>query len=112
MTRDFLERAAQAVPDGAEIDVAPVLHPFQLDEMLTQSPVLRRRGIRLHPYDADQPRNAGYLLVFCRLADLSPQLQQLAAERSPLVEERRSGVLLAGLYESGGVQAPMAKHDK
>lgn len=101
MTRDFLERTAQTVPDGAEIDVAPVLHPFQLSEMLTQSPVLRRRGIRLHAYDADQPRHAGYLLVFCRLADLAPDLQQLVDEQSPLVEERRSGVLLAGLYQQG-----------
>jgi Dolichyl-phosphate-mannose-protein mannosyltransferase len=111
VTRDFLERAAQAVPDGAEIEVTPVLHPFQLDEMLTQSPVLRRRGIRLHAYDVDQPRHAGYLLVFCRLADLSPQLQQLVAERNPLVAERRSGVLLAGLYEPGAGQGPITKHE-
>jgi hypothetical protein len=99
VTRDFLERAAQAVPDGAEIDVAPVLHGFQLDEMLTQSPVLRRRGIRLHPYDADQTRHAAYLLIFCRLADLSPELQALLAERLALADVRRSGVLLAGLYD-------------
>jgi len=99
LTRDLLERTAEKVPEGAEIDCAPVLHGFQLDEMLKQSPVLRRRGIRLHPYDVSQPRHSGYLLIFCRLADLSPELQTLIAERTPLVEIRRSGVLLAGLYD-------------
>jgi Dolichyl-phosphate-mannose-protein mannosyltransferase len=99
VTRDLLERTIENVPDGAAIDVAPVLHGFQLDEMLTQSPVLRRRGIRLHPYDADQPRHADYLLVFCRLADLSPELQTLVEQRHPLAPVRRSGVLLAGLYD-------------
>jgi hypothetical protein len=99
LTRDLLERTAEKVTEGADIDCAPVLHGFQLDEMLKQSPVLRRRGIRLHPYDADQPRHSGYLLIFCRLADLSPELQTLIAERTPLVEIRRSGVLLAGLYD-------------
>jgi hypothetical protein len=99
LTRDLLERTAEKVTEGADIDCAPVLHGFQLDEMLKQSPVLRRRGVRLHPYDADQPRHSGYLLIFCRLADLSPELQTLIAERTPLVEIRRSGVLLAGLYD-------------
>ncbi|HEV3303103.1 MAG TPA: hypothetical protein VG055_25850, partial [Planctomycetaceae bacterium] len=99
LTRDLLERMAEKVPEGAEIDCAPVLHDFQLDEMLKQSPVLRRRGIRLHPYDAGQPRHSGYLLIFCRLADLSPELQTLISERTPLVEIRRSGVLLSGLYD-------------
>jgi hypothetical protein len=99
VTRDLLERIAEKVPEGSEIDCAPVLHEFQLDEMLKQSPVLRRRGVRLHPYDADRPSHSPYLLVFCRLADLSPQLQTLTTERTPLVEVRRSGVLLAGLYD-------------
>jgi hypothetical protein len=87
------------VPVGAEIDVAPVLFDFQLDEMLKQSPVLRRRGVRLRPYDADQPKHSPYLLIFCRLADLSPELQKLVAAQPALLEVRRSGVLLTGLYD-------------
>jgi hypothetical protein len=67
--------------------------------MLAQSPMLRRRGIRLHAYDAAAPRHADYLLIFCRLADLSPELQKLAAQRPALVAAERSGVLLAGLYD-------------
>jgi len=99
VTRDLLERVAASVPEGADVDVAPVLHQFQLGEMLKQSPVLRRRGIRLHPYDASRAGQAPYLLIFCRLADLSPDLQALVAERPALVAVRRNGVLLAALYE-------------
>jgi len=99
VTRDLLESVAKSVPEDAEVDVSPVLHQFQLDEMVRQSPVLRRRGIRFRAYDASQPRRARHLLVFCRLADLSPVLQTLVADRTPVVEVRRSGVLLAGLYE-------------
>jgi hypothetical protein len=109
VTRDLLESIAEDVPEGAEIDCAPVLHAFQLDELLKQSPVLRRRGIRLHPYDADRPRHSDYLLLFCRLADLSPELQALTAEHTALVEVRRSGVLLAGLYDrhaASGARTP------
>ena len=40
VTRDFLEQVVQTVPDGAHIDVTPVLlpHGLQLDEMLTNRP--------------------------------------------------------------------------
>jgi hypothetical protein len=98
VTRDFLESTTQTVPQGAEIDVAPVLFDFQLDELLKQSPVLRRRGIRLHAYDADQPKHSPYFLIFCRLADLAPELQTVAVDEPALVEVRRNGVLLTGLY--------------
>jgi MFS family permease len=106
VTRDFLERVAESVPEGSEIDVAPVLHQFQLDELLKQSPVLRRRGIRLQAYDANRPRRSPYLMLFSRLADLSPELQTLIAEREAIVAQRRSGVFLAGLY--GPAPAPDA----
>ncbi len=108
VTRDFLEQVVQTVPDGAHIDVTPVLlpHGLQLDEMLTQSPLLRRRGIVLSAYTADAPRHADYLLLFLRMADLSPSLREMTARTVPLVAVRRSGVLLAGLYgrrnEEGG----------
>lgn len=108
VTRDFVEQVVQTVPEGARIDVTPVLlpHGLQLDEMLKQSPLLRRRGIVLSAYAVDVPRHADYLLVFRRMADLSPSLQEMTARTPPLVAVRRSGVLLAGLYgrmnEEGG----------
>jgi len=98
VTRDLLEQIVQNVPEGAHIDVTPVLHAFQLDEMLKQSPILRRRGILLSAYAEDAPRHADYLLVFRRMADLPPAIREMTARAAPLVEVRRSGVLLAGLY--------------
>jgi hypothetical protein len=102
ITRNFLEEIARSVPEGAHIDVSPVLLPnnMQTDEMLSQSPVLRRRGIVLSTYLPDAPRHAEYLLVFRRLADLSPDVQKRIARSSPMLAVRREGVLIAGLWKN------------
>jgi hypothetical protein len=102
VTRNFLEEIARSVPEGAHIDVSPVLLPnnMQTDEMLSQSPVLRRRGIVLSTYLPDAPRHAEYLLVFRRLADLSPDVQRRIARSAPLLAVRREGVLIAGLWKN------------
>jgi len=102
VTRDLLEQVVAKVPDGAHIDVAPVVHQFQLDEMRNQSPVLRRRGIVLHAYAADAPRHADYLLVFRRMADLPPPLRELFANAAPTAEVGRRGVVLAAFYDRRG----------
>jgi hypothetical protein len=113
VTRDFLEQVVHTVPAGAHIDVTPVLlpHGMQTDEMLTQSPLLRRRGIVLSAYDADAPRHADYLLVFRRMADLSQSLREMTARTPPLVAVRRSGVLLAGLYGTVNEEGGRMKQD-
>jgi hypothetical protein len=113
VTRDFLEQVVHTVPAGAHIDVTPVLlpHGMQTDEMLTQSPLLRRRGIVLSAYDADAPRHADYLLVFRRMADLSQSLREMTARTPPLVAVRRSGVLLAGLYGTVNKEGGRMKQD-
>ena len=76
LTRSLLSKVAASVPEGATIAVSPVLHQFQLDELLMQSPILRARRIRLVPtaWVRGNPkvRIAGEL-VFCRKADLLPQ---------------------------------------
>jgi hypothetical protein len=102
VTRNFLEEIAKTVPEGAHIDVSPVLLPnnMQTDEILSQSPVLRRRGIVLSTYLPDATRHAEYLLVFRRLADLSPAVQTRIARSAPLLAVRREGVLIAGLWKS------------
>jgi hypothetical protein len=102
VTRNFLEEIAKTVPEGAHIDVSPVLLPnnMQTEEMLSQSPVLRRRGIVLSTYLPDATRHAEYLLVFRRLADLSPAVQTRIARSAPLLAVRREGVLIAGLWKS------------
>lgn len=81
LTRDFLKQVSAAVPEGATIAVAPVLHQFQLDELLKQSPVLRERRIRLVVADPRQfeqghwPRGVNALLTFARKADLATVFQ-------------------------------------
>lgn len=53
------------------VDVTPVLHQFQLDELMQQSPILRKKNIRLRPLndqrDGDVP---DAWLVFTRKADV------------------------------------------
>lgn len=88
--REFQEDIVAAVPRGTRIAVAPVLHQYQLDDLRRQSPVLRRRGIRLEPIDSDifnlsavympDRRNpAPYVLVFRRKADLPTEWAELDA---------------------------------
>ncbi|HLQ46507.1 MAG TPA: hypothetical protein VK137_17315, partial [Planctomycetaceae bacterium] len=73
VTRSLLRQVVACVPEGATVAVSPVLHQFQLDELLTQSPILRARGIRLVAASAIHGKAtlavAGTLL-FCRKADL------------------------------------------
>jgi hypothetical protein len=102
VTRGLLEQVAEIVPEGARVDVAPVLHQFQLEEMLRQSPILRKRGIVLGAHSDDAPRHADYLLIFRRQADLSPTVRAVIESEEPLAAVRREGVLLAGLYKRPG----------
>jgi hypothetical protein len=95
--RSLLERVVEVTPRGSTIAVAPVLHQFQVEELLRQSPVLRRHGVRLVPYDpAHHPTD--YVLLFRRQADLPPELRAGPAEGELLAEVRRRGVQLAALY--------------
>jgi hypothetical protein len=102
ITRDFLEQVVASVPEGAHLDVAPVLlpHHIQTDEMLAQSPLLRRRGIALSAYKPEAKTHAEYVIVFRRLADLSPAVRDLTAQTAPVIAVRRNGVLLAGLWKT------------
>lgn len=95
LTRELLAATARIVPEGESVGLAPVLHQFQVDDLVRQSPILRRRGLRVVAAgDADRPR---WRLIYWRRADLSPELQ--SSPGNPRYEVRRQGVLLAGLYE-------------
>lgn len=98
LTRPLLQEVAEAVPAGGTVAVSPVLHQFQLADLLEQSPVLRRRGIRLIPFEPHEPPPR-FVLIFRRLADLPPELHAPPPDFHPLAEVRRDGVLLAALYE-------------
>lgn len=97
--REFLEDVAAAVPEGATIDVAPVLHGLQLDELMSQCPMLRDRSIELRAYDDRQSTDIRYALVFRRRADPWESLEHPPAGAALLVELQREGVQLAALYE-------------
>ena len=101
VTRDLLEQVVRTVPDGARIDVTPVLLPkeLQLDELLNQSPVLRGRGNSL---DRLLGRRHAARGVSARLSTNGRSVAATTrANRAqpPLAAVRRSGVLLAGLWK-------------
>lgn len=97
VTRELLNEVTQHVPAGSTVHVAPVLHQFQLDDLFRQSPMLRRQGIVLQPYDGPQAA-AEYLLLFRRRADLPQELRDGPANAELLAETRRGHVQLAALY--------------
>jgi hypothetical protein len=97
VTADLLEAAAEAVPQGGTLAVAPVLHQFQLPDLRSQSPALRSRDIRLVEY-RDEGNRADALLVFDRRASLSEPLRTWLETAEPVAAVRHQGVTLAGVY--------------
>lgn len=98
ITRSLLNELTRQVPAGSTIQVAPVLHQFQLDDLVRQSPILRSHGVRLVPY-AETNKDAGYVLLFRRRADLLDKLRDGPTNGKLLAEVRRGGAQLAALYE-------------
>ena len=99
LTRSLLEQTARIVPRGAVVDVVPVLHPFQLDDLLMQSEALRHRGIRLRPYSEQNRHDRRFVLLFRRTAYLPEAIRQGIPSARLRAEVRRDGVQLAALYE-------------
>jgi hypothetical protein len=97
VTRTLLIDLVREVPEGSAVMVAPVLHQFQLDDLLRQSPILRRGNIQLVPY-TDAPNRPDYLLLFRRRADLPEELRFGPRDAKLLAETRRGRVQLAALY--------------
>lgn len=97
VTRTLLNELVLDIPAGSTVQVAPVLHQFQLDDLRRQSPILRRHGVQLVPYS--DPNEARYLLLFRRRADLPDELRNGPIGGKLLAEVRRGGAQLAALYE-------------
>lgn len=95
LTRDFLQEAVENIPRGATIYVAPVLHQFQLPEMVDQSPLLRTREIKLKPYTTQPLDEKHFLLVYLRRADLTVEVED---HWQVIAEVRRENVVLTRLY--------------
>lgn len=97
VTRTLLQDVVERTPPGVTIAVTPVLHQFQVEELLRQSPILRRHGVKLVPYDP-QKTPTEYVLVFRRQADLPPEWRKFPPPAEAVAEVRRQDVPLAGLY--------------
>ncbi len=97
--REFLSDVVAAVPEGATIDIAPVMHNLQLEELHAQSPILRDRQITLRAFDDKHIADVRYAIVFRRRADPWQSLEHPPKGARLLVELRREGVQLAALYE-------------
>ncbi len=105
VTRSLLEEMTRKVPPGETISVAPVLHQFQLESLVQQSPILRKRRHTLQPYEGRRD-SASYLLIFRRRADLADDLQSGPASAELLAETRRGNAQLAALYQLKSVTPP------
>jgi hypothetical protein len=97
-TRSFLRELAAHTPRGAIVDVAPVLHPAQLDDLLLQAPMLREHALQLRAYDDPHRDAVNYVIVFRRHADPWTSLEPAPAGSTLLAEVRREGVQLAALF--------------
>jgi len=100
ITRGLLNEVAARVPVDARIAVVPVLHPAQWHEILRQSPALRRRRVELIPLGAPGSETCEYLLFFPRREYLPPEMRGELDPTRLIVEVRREGILLGGLYRT------------
>lgn len=97
VTHDLIAQTVDKIPKGSTLYVAPVLHQFQLDEMLAQEPLLAQHNIQLQPYQGAPLGEQDYLLVYYRRAnlDVTPD------ENWRIISEvRRENVPLAGVYQA------------
>lgn len=98
VTRSLLDQIANQMQPGEVLHVAPVLHPFQLEELRAQSPALRERNIELRPYDDTLGESIDRVLVIRRWADAWASLTP-APEGWLIGEVVRDGVQLTAVYE-------------
>ncbi len=101
-TRSVLVEVARRVPHGATVDAVPVLHPFQLPVLWSQTPALIAAEIILRAYDPRANGPSQYLLVLFRDEYLEPPFRRDPPPGRPMYEVRHRGVLLAGLYDMKG----------
>jgi hypothetical protein len=99
VSRSLLEQLTEIVPRGTTVAMTPVLHQFQCAELMRQSPILRRHGIKLVALDPQIDPAPEYVLLFRRFADLPPEWRGTPDGYSVAAEVTRSGVQLAAVYQ-------------
>ncbi|MCA9079694.1 MAG: hypothetical protein KDA58_04005, partial [Planctomycetaceae bacterium] len=98
VTPEMLRAGLAQIPEGATLDVAPVLHPLQLTFLHQQSVLRFRPDLNLRGYDPRLHSDIRYVLVFHRLADPWDLLPPPDGSKV-LSEVEREGVVLAQLLE-------------
>lgn len=98
VTAELLEAVASELPEGGTLAVSPVLHQFQLETLLLQSPSLQRKDLRLVEYGSGEAISADGLLVFFRKASLATELRDGLDGAVPSAAVREQGVTLAAFY--------------
>ncbi len=97
VTRSIIRDIAADVGESDfPVDVAPVLHPFQLQELQTQSPVLR---VPLRAFDDTTGRDVRHVLVFRRCADSWDSLTPRPPDSRRQAAVIRDGVPLTEFYD-------------
>jgi hypothetical protein len=99
ITRTLMSQLRKTVPEGATIELLPVMHPFQIPVLASQTPAILEGRYSLIPYNTRRPAGRRFLLVFFRDDYLEPEFRAAVPPGQSLAEVRRQGVLLAGLYE-------------
>lgn len=100
VTPELLRATCDALPENATLDVAPVLHPSQLDFFMRNQTNLRMRpDITLRGYDPSQQIDVRYVLVLRRLADPWKSLTPPPAGTRVLASTVREGTAIAELLE-------------
>lgn len=95
LTPDFVREIASQIPENGSVDVAPVLHPLQLDFMKQGSWFRNRPDIQLKAYDDQKPDPSPYVLVIHRKADPWASLSPPPEGTEVLGQVERQGVVLA-----------------
>ncbi len=95
VTRSMLQNIASNDSE-TPVFVAPVLHPFQLNELQSQAAEL---DARLMPFDDNQPWDVRRVLVIRRRADSWESLTPEPPGSTLGSELVRAGVQLSGVYE-------------
>jgi hypothetical protein len=98
VTGPFLDDALTHLPKGATLDVAPVLHPLQLEFMRTQQ-VIDRPDLVLRGFDVSHLAEVQYLLVIHRQADRWEILKAPPADWTLVTQLSRQGAPMASLYK-------------
>ena len=88
------------VPANSTVYVAPVSHQFQLSDLRQLVPVVRKRNIRLLPFEYDPQEQRGLVLLNHRLADLRPDLRKVPPGAKIVAESRYCGIVLARLIDT------------